>query len=148
MERLHHSPPPRDSRATTPDPAPTTPPGTSGALEPAAGCLLHTVMDQLAHTAVRQHVLHSQGEALPRADLVDALDGWQQLYHLVRTQVCPATRAAPLTPADLAACLDTTVPGLLPPTVSMEVRARLRRQLVACATCASVQDCPLGMTEP
>jgi hypothetical protein len=102
-------------------------------------------MGELAQTAVMQQVLHLEGDLLPRAALVDALEGWQQLYRLVRTRVCPATRDAPLTPADMATLMDTAVPCLLPPGVPVAVQARLCRQLAACARCTSPQECPLGL---
>jgi hypothetical protein len=102
-------------------------------------------MGELAQTAVMQQVLHLEGELLPRAALVDALEGWQQLHRLVRTRVCPATRDALLTPADVATLVDTAVPYLLPPVVPVAVQARLYRQLAACTRCTSTQDCPLGL---
>jgi hypothetical protein len=102
-------------------------------------------MGELAQTAVRQHVLHLEGEMLPRAALVDALDGWQQLYHLIRTRLCPATRRASGSPAEMAALVDTAVFSLLPPSVPDSVQARLRCQLLACAACASSAQCPLGL---
>jgi hypothetical protein len=101
-------------------------------------------MEQLAQTAVTQQVLHLEGELLPRDDLVDALGGWQQLYHLIRMHVCPATRQAPLTQEDVAALVDVALPRLLPRQVPLEVLAPLRHQLVACATCPSTQQCPVG----
>jgi hypothetical protein len=110
-----------------------------------ADCPFHTVMGQFAQAAVRQQVLYLEGEVLPRSDLVDTLDGWHQLYRLVRTRVCPATRCMPLTSDDLATLVETAVPALLPLRVPASVRATLRRQLVACATCPSPQQCPLGL---
>lgn len=141
------APSPASSATTgaTPEPATTTAPATREALESDIECPFHAVMGELAQTAVMQQVLHLEGDLLPRAALVDALEGWQQLYRLVRTRVCPATREAPLTSADLATLVDTAVPCLLPPGVPVAVQARLRRQLVACARCASPQQCPLGL---
>lgn len=130
----------------TPEPTTTTAPATREALESETECPLHTVMGEMAQTAVMQQVLHLEGELLPRAALVDALEGWQQLYRLVRTRVCPATCDPPLTPADLASLVGTAVPCLLPPGVPVAVQTRLCRQLVACARCASPQECPLGLT--
>jgi hypothetical protein len=139
------APTPTATTGATPEPATTATPATSRALESDIECPLHTVLGELAQTAVMQQVLHLEGELLPRAALVDALEGWQQLYRLVRTQVCPATRDAPLTPADLAALVETAVPCLLSPGVPVAVQARLCRQLVACARCTSPQECPLGL---
>lgn len=107
-----------------------------------AECPFHTVMRQLAGVAVRQHVLHTEGEVLPRSDLIAALDGWQQLYHLVLSRVCPATRIAPLPPIELAALIDAALLHLLPPTQA-PLRTRLCRQLGQCALSSSSQDCPL-----
>ena len=101
-------------------------------------------MAQLAQTAVMQQVLHLEGELLPRADLADTLDGWQQLYRLVRRRVCPATREAPLTSAEVAALVDTALPQLLPPSIPRRLYVSLRRQLIACASCASPQQCPVS----
>ena len=130
--------------ATTPAPQTGTAPAAEGALESDANCPFHTVMAQLAQTAVTQQVLHLEGELLPRADLADTLDSWQQLYRLVRMRVCPATREAPLTPADVAALVDTALPHLLSPSVPVRLHASLRRQLIACASCESPQQCPLS----
>lgn len=122
-----------------------TAPATEETSEPDVECPFHTVITHLAQTAVMQRVLHLEGEALPRAELLDALDGWEQLCRLVRTRVCPATRDVPLTPAELTALVDTAVPHLVPPSVPAEDQARLRRQLAVCARCASPQQCPLGV---
>jgi hypothetical protein len=118
-------------------------PDSSGPLDPDSACPFHTVTNQLAHTAVMQQVLYLEGEVLPRDNLLDAMDGWGQLYRLVRTHVCPATRQTPLTQENLAALVDIAVPQLLS-QVPVEVLAALRQQLVACATCLSAQQCPLG----
>jgi hypothetical protein len=134
--------------ATAPAPTTGTAPAPGQVLESDVDCPFHTVMGQLAQTAVLQQVLHLEGELLPRTDVVETLDGWQQLYRLVRMRVCPATRTAPLTPADLATLVDIAVPRLLPPTVPAQVQASLRRQLVACVSCSSPQQCPLGLAAP
>jgi hypothetical protein len=103
-------------------------------------------MGQLAQAAVRQHVLHLEGELVPRADLVERLEGWQQLYRLVRTRVCPATRDTTLTAADLATLVEHAVPCLLPSGVPRLVQSSLCQQLVACASCRSAHECPLGFS--
>jgi hypothetical protein len=127
------------------EPEQETTPADGTAWDSDADCPFHTVMGQLAQAAVRQQVLFLEGEMLPRTDLVDTLDGWQHLYRLVRTRVCPATRCMPLTPDDVATLVETAVPALLPPSVPASVQASLRRQLVACANCSSPQQCPLGL---
>lgn len=114
------------------------------ALDPNAECPFHTVMRQLAGTAVRQHILHIEGEVLPRADLVAALDKWQELYHLLRNRVCPATRIAPLVSTDIEARVGAILPSCLTPGQA-SVRTSLCRQIAQCAGCQSSQDCPLHL---
>jgi hypothetical protein len=123
---------------------PTAEPAAAAVLELGAACPLHSVLGELAQAAVRQHVLHLEGEVLPRADLVAEVDGWQQLYRLVRTQVCPATRTRPVPPAELDTLVDAAVCRRLPPSVPARIQQRLRRQLLACAACTSPAQCPLG----
>lgn len=113
--------------------------------EPEIECPFHTIMRHLAGTAVQQHILHLEGELLPRPDLVNALESWQQLYRLVRTHVCPATREAPLLPADIDALVDTALPRLLADAAPPQVSARLRRRLTQCASVESSRDCPLSL---
>jgi hypothetical protein len=110
-----------------------------------SNCPLHIVMERLAHLTVSQKVLHLQGERLPRLDLVDALEGWQQLYRLVLTRVCPATREIALSSADLATLVHTAVPRLLLPSVPTSDQNRLIQRLMSCASCASAAQCPLGL---
>jgi hypothetical protein len=112
-----------------------------------ANCPFHTVMTQLAQVAVTQQVLYLGGEQVPRPDLADSLEGWHQLYRLVRTHVCPATRAAALTSADVTTLVDTALPQLLPARLPRQLHVNLRRQLIACASCASPQQCPLSFSQ-
>lgn len=123
---------------TDPEPALNAPTD----LDPNAECPFHTMIRQLAGTAVKQHILHLEGEVLPRADLVAALDTWHGLYHLLRTHVCPATRTAALPPADVEAMSDTFLAHSLTPTQA-SLRTSLCRQLARCAGGQSAQDCPL-----
>lgn len=111
----------------------------------AVECPFHTVMRQVAEAAVLQHVLHLEGEVLPRRNLVDDLECWQQVYRLVRTRVCPATREAPLLPDVRETLLDVALPYLLPTDTPQSLQARLVWQIAACARCSSSQECPLGL---
>lgn len=107
---------------------------------PRMECPLHLVMEEIAQAAVRQHVLHLEGECQPRAELVQRLEQWSALYARVRTQICVASRDATMTLDDLERMLDTLLP--LPDTMTELPRwRRLRHALTACA---SSTTCPLG----
>ncbi len=135
-----------DSLTTDSAPEPLAAPAPRATHIPDAGCPFQSIMSRLAETAVLQQVLHMEGELLPRTELALALEGWQQLYHLARTRVCPATRDASLTPTEITALVEVALPRLLPVDVPLGLQARLRRQFLVCATCASSQQCPLGLT--
>ena len=107
---------------------------------PRMECPLHLVMEEIAQAAVRQHVLHLEGECQPRAELVHQLEQWSALYTRVRTHICAASRVATISPDDLERTLDT----LLPPPDAMTELPQWRRLHRALAACASSTTCPLG----
>lgn len=108
---------------------------------PCMECPLHVAMEAIAQLAVRQHVLHLEGECQPRPELVQRLEQWLALYARIRTHICAATRSTTIPPDELERALDALLP---PPTDMMELPQwrRLRRALAACATSPT---CPLGM---
>jgi hypothetical protein len=145
MEQPGHAPS-LDALTIMQAPGTIYPSGAEAALEPMVECPFQLVMGQLAQAAVTQQVLHITGELLPRADLVDKLDGWRDLYRLIRLRICPATRVAPLTPAELDALVDAALRpmGQAEPlnTSAQQTLARLRAQLSSCAACETTQQCP------
>lgn len=111
----------------------------------ASECPFHTVMRQVAEAAVLQHVLHLEGEVLPRQDLVENLERWQQVYRLVRIQVCPATRDAALTADEVHTLLDIALPCLMPPDAPQPLWSRLSARIATCAKFPTSRECPLGL---
>jgi len=107
---------------------------------PAMECPLHVVMEEIAQTAVRQHVLHMEGECQPRPELVRRLEQWAALHTRVRTHICAATRDSAIPADELERTLDT----LLPPPADAAGLLRWRRLRRALAACASSTTCPLG----
>lgn len=107
---------------------------------PAMECPLHVVMEEIAQTAVRQHVLHMEGECQPRPELVRLLEQWSALHTRIRTHICVATRECAI-PADE---LERTLDALLPPPADATGLPRWRRLRRALAACASSTTCPLG----
>jgi hypothetical protein len=108
-------------------------------------CPLHAAMGQLAQAAVLQHVLHLEGEWLPRPELLLALEGWAGVHALIRAHVCPATREAPLEPAELSSFVDDALAPLFTPAEA-PLRAQLRRTIARCAACGLAEGCPLDAT--
>lgn len=132
-----------DTLPCAPEQRATTAPARRALVDPEAECPLHIAMRQLAETAVLQHVLHMEGELLPRADLVDALEGWEQVYRLTRTRICPRTREARLSAAELDALVENALPRLVP-AAEAYLRSHLAQCLLVCGACADAQECPLG----
>ena len=104
-------------------------------------CPLHVAMEEIAHVAVKQHVLYLEGECQPRPELIERLSAWSDLHRFIRARVCIASRGASLSPDALDAALDDLLPSGEDAPVSSHVR-RLRRALTVCAQAAS---CPLGL---
>lgn len=107
---------------------------------PRMECPLHLVMEEIAQAAVRQHVLHLEGECQPRAELVQQLEQWSALYTRIRTHICAASRSATIPPDDLERTLD----ALLPLPANATDLPRWRRLRHALAACATSTTCPLG----
>lgn len=107
---------------------------------PRMECPLHLVMEEIAQAAVRQHVLHMEGECQPRAELVQQLEQWSALYTRIRTHICAASRGATIPPDDLERTLD----ALLPLPANATDLPRWRRLRHALAACATSTTCPLG----
>lgn len=104
-------------------------------------CPLHVAMEEIAHVAVKQHVLYLEGECQPRPELIERLAALSDLHRFIRARVCVASRSASLSPDALDAALDDLIPIAHDAPVSSHVR-RLRRALTVCAQAAS---CPLGL---
>lgn len=107
---------------------------------PRMECPLHLVMEEIAQAAVRQHVLHLEGECQPRAELVQQLEQRSALYTRIRTHICAASRGATIPPDDLERTLD----ALLPLPANATDLPRWRRLRHALAACATSTTCPLG----
>lgn len=107
---------------------------------PRMECPLHLVMEEIAQAAVRQHVLHLEGECQPRAELVQQLEQRSALYTRIRTHICAASRSATIPPDDLERTLD----ALLPLPANATDLPRWRRLRHALAACATSTTCPLG----
>jgi hypothetical protein len=94
-----------------------------------ARCPLHTLVGQIAQTALQQHVLFLEGECLPRVEAIRDLESLTTLVKLVSGRVCVCSRELPLRDDELGRLLATlSDPGL---------------RAVA-ATCARARVCPLG----
>lgn len=105
-----------------------------------AECPLHTAMREVAEAALTQHVLYAEGVYQPREGLGQEMQVWLHLHELVRTSMCPATRAqtSALEPGDL----EIAVAGL-----PMEMRAKVATAIRACGRRSQGEGCPLE-TEP
>lgn len=102
-------------------------------------CPLHLAMEEIANTAVTQHVLHLEGECQPRPELLRQLEAWSALHTLIRTHVCVASREATIAFEELERALDALSDGM---DIANSPRWQLLRAgLVACARATS---CPLG----
>lgn len=115
-----------------------------GARDEALECPLHVAARELAQSAVMQHVLFLEGESQPRANLSNAISSWADLYLLIRGSICPASRWATLSQAELTALVEgmlARVPQLADPAPI----ERFRRSLQVCAACPSSASCPLGL---
>jgi hypothetical protein len=100
-------------------------------------CPLHTAVRQLARAAVTQHVFYAEGEYAPRPDLTEEMHAWLRIHDLVRASVCPASRAANLTPAEI----ELAVLGASA-CAPEELRAELRTALLACGARTRGEGCP------
>lgn len=99
--------------------------------ERCARCPLHTIMGQIAQTALRQHVLFLEGELLPRVESLQDLEALTALAKLVTARVCVSSRGATrLTEGELARLWTPLSDG-----------GDLRQATIACARSES---CPLG----
>ncbi len=99
-----------------------------------AACPLHFVMEQLAQAAVSQLVYYADGEYVPRPDLLRELERWQRLHGLIAGCICPASRAAHASSANLCAAL-----ALIP-----EAQFTAQREMLArCAERGCGDACPL-----
>lgn len=135
-----------DREETDALPVPASPSaGVSSRPSPAvAECPLHTAMRHLAEAAVAQHVLYLEGEVQARADLVNAISGWERIHTLIRECICPATREVSIGSAVLTAgIVATTLERMFAPE-QKPVRRYFTRSLEACAACQSASECPLG----
>ena len=105
-------------------------------------CPLHLAMEEIANTAVTQHVLYLEGECQPRPELLGQLEVWTSLHALIRSRVCVASRETTMSPEELASALDTLTDG-----TDIADSPRLQGLRAGLAACARATSCPLG-TEP
>lgn len=113
-----------------------TPPEKAQTAEPIE-CPLQTAMRQIAEAAVTQHVLYAEGVFQPRDGLLHEMQAWLRLHELVRTGICPATRAgsgAALEPGDL----EIALAGL-----PVEMRGKVARSIRVCGRRSRGEGCPL-----
>lgn len=101
-------------------------------------CPLHTAMRRLARVSVAQHVFYAEGEYAPRPDLTEEMHTWLRIHDLVRASVCPAFRAANLSPAEIELAIASATA-----MVHRDVRAELRTALVACGARSTGEGCPV-----
>ncbi len=109
-------------------------------------CPLHTVMGELAHVTVTQHVLYLEGECLPRSELVSALDQWTSLHSLIRNRICSASRSTPLSPFEFESAVGALleVHRLPDSSGARPAPEKLQQAVHACWACSQSQTCPLG----
>ncbi|MGO8946118.1 MAG: hypothetical protein ACLQUY_00350 [Ktedonobacterales bacterium] len=109
-------------------------------------CPLHTVMSELAHVSVTQHVLHLEGECLPRSELLAELDRWSSLHSLIRNRICVASRSTPLSDSEFdGAAMALLGSDYVPASCgAAPVAHRLREAVIACSACNQSASCPLG----
>lgn len=98
-------------------------------------------MRQVAEAAVTQHVLYAEGVYRPREGLLHEMQAWLRLHELVRTGICPATRAsgAALAPDDLEIAL-AGVPEAM--------RVKVARSIRICGRRSRGEGCPLDAQPP
>lgn len=103
-------------------------------------CPLHLTMEEIAHVAVKQHVLYLEGECQPRPDLLKRLETWSALDSLIRSRICVASRASRITSSELEDMLD----GLLPVGTDSAIPHQQSSLRAALGACARATSCPLG----
>lgn len=102
-------------------------------------CPLQVAMRQVAEAAVTQHVLYTEGVFRPREGLLHEMQAWMRLHELVRTGICPATRAGnaggtALEPGDL----EIALAGL-----PVDMRAKVAASIRVCGRRSWGEGCPL-----
>jgi hypothetical protein len=97
-------------------------------------CPLHVAMQGIAQSAVSQLVYYAQGEYVPRTELLQELERWQQLHQLIATRICPSSRTETATAAAV-----TMACALIPEGHYTSQRNLIRR----CADCSRGDSCPL-----
>lgn len=106
----------------------------TGTQHECAQCPLHITMQRLTRAAVSQLVYYADGEYVPRPNLLRELERWQRLHALVATRICPASREALSTAADVSAARE-----LVPEAQFTALREMLSR----CAARQAGDACPL-----
>jgi hypothetical protein len=107
---------------------------------PTMGCPLQQAMEEIAQTAVRQHLLYQEGESQPRPELLARLETWSSLHRLIRSRICTASRESRISAGELESAVDE----LFPQPRDVAAQRRVQRLRATLAACARATSCPLG----